>query len=125
MKIYKLNAKKEWKLKKEIDLENYTYCQYGGSSGIDLFHKKGGRKLSLSTEETYDMIIDEWNKYKDSNTFYNPKDKKGNKLRDSKGKLLRIYTKDEVKDDNKIAYKLSYISYDDFHYIINNIDQKV
>lgn len=124
MKIFTINSKKEWKLKREIDLQNYKYCQYSSSGGVILFHKKGGKKLKLSTLETYELIIGEWNKHKNSTSYHHLKDREGNKLRDKKGKLIPIYTRDEYKNYNKIAYKLSYISYENFHYIINNIPEK-
>jgi len=124
MKIFTINSKKEWKIKRKIDLKNYKYCPYGGSGGVTLFHKRGGRKLSLSTLETYELIIEEWNKYKDSTSYRHLKDNDGNKLRDKKGKLIPVYTKDEYKNYDKIAYKLSYISYEDFNYIINNLPKK-
>ena len=122
IKTYNINKDKVWKHKRTIDLSNYKYCTSGGSSGVVLYHKANGKALSLRTIECYENIMNEYNKNKDNNGFYNPKDNNGNKLRDEKGKLLRIYTKDEYKDYPKIAYKSTYLTMEDFHIIYELYD---
>jgi len=55
--IYKINKFEEWKIIKTIELINYDKkFESGGSNWLNLFHKKNGKKLELSTIENYDML---------------------------------------------------------------------
>ena len=122
--IYKINKKKEWKEKKEIEINEdiFKYCKMGSSMGLELFYASNGKGLRLSTEEFYDAIIRDYNRFKDSNTFSNPTDENGNKLRDKKGKLLRVYSRDEYVNYDKVAYKANYITIDDHNKIWKYFD---
>jgi len=123
IKTYKINEKKEWIFKKEFNLEQFkSIADLGGSGGVDLFFKNG-KRLNLATIETFDLIINEWNQYKDSTTFSYIYDEKGQKCRDKNGKLLRKYTKDEYKNLDKKAYELIYITYEDFNKILNQFEE--
>jgi len=123
IKTYKINEKKEWIFKKEFKLEQFkSIADLGGSSGVDLFFKNG-KKLNLATIEMFDLIMSEWNQHKDSTTFSYIYDEKGQKCRDTNGKLLRKYTKDEYKNLNQKAYNLLYIKYEDFNKILNKFEE--
>ena len=55
--LYKINKFEEWKIVKTIELINYDKkFESGGSNWFNLFHKKNGKKLELSTIENYDML---------------------------------------------------------------------
>ena len=55
--IYKINKFEEWKIIKTIELISYDKkFESGGSNWFNLFHKKNGKKLELSTIENYDML---------------------------------------------------------------------
>jgi len=123
IKTYKINEKKEWIFKQEFNLEQFkSIADLAGSGGVDLFFKNG-RRLNLATIETFDLIISEWNKYKDSTTFSYIYDEKGEKCQDKNGKLLRKYTRDEYKNFNQKAYENLYITYKDFHKILNKFEE--
>jgi len=123
IKTYKINEKKEWIFKQEFNLEQFkSIADLAGSGGVDLFFKNG-RRLNLATIETFDLIISEWNKYKDSTTFSYIYDEKGKKCRDKNGKLLRKYTRDEYKNFNQKAYEYLYITDKDFNKILNKFEE--
>jgi len=123
IKTYKINEKKEWIFKQEFNLEQFkSIADLAGSGGVDLFFKNG-RRLNLATVETFDLIISEWNKYKDSTTFSYIYDEKGQKCRDKNGKLLRKYTRDEYKNFNQKAYEYLYITDKDFNKILNKFEE--
>jgi len=123
IKTYKINEKKEWIFKQEFNLEQFkSIADLAGSGGVDLFFKNG-RRLNLATIETFDLIISEWNKYKDSTTFSYIYDEKGQKCRDKNGKLLRKYTRDEYKNFNQKAYEYLYITDKDFNKILNKFEE--
>ena len=54
MKIYKVNINGDFKVKREIDMNNYILWECLGSSGLTLKHKKNGKKLFLATKEFFD-----------------------------------------------------------------------
>lgn len=56
--VYKINEFEEWKKIKTVKLIDYQkklVC--GGSSGIEIFHRKNGRTLDLVTIEVYDIYM--------------------------------------------------------------------
>ena len=56
--IYKINKFEEWKKIKTVELINYAKIYIGGSSGgVELLHKRNGKKLDLLTIETYDIAM--------------------------------------------------------------------
>jgi hypothetical protein len=117
MQIYSINTKGEFKPKRTINIDDYYIYDCGGSSGIEIKHKKNGRKLFLATKELFEHCMFEYEKQKPSIgvTYSYIKDEHGNKLRDEKGKPLKKYTsKEEIEKYKKVALKYSYIEYDDF-----------
>jgi len=57
--IYRINDFEEWKKIRTIKLIDYqkkVVC--GGSSGLEIFHRKNGRELDLVTIEVYDIYVD-------------------------------------------------------------------
>jgi hypothetical protein len=121
MQIFSINTKGIFKPKRIIDINNYIIHDCKSSQGIEIKHKKNGRKLYLATKELFDFCMFEYEKQKPSIgvTYTYIKDEQGNKLRDEKGKLLRNYTsKEEVEEYKEFALKQSYISNDDFFYLV-------
>ena len=56
--IYKINEFEEWKKIKTVELINYAKIYIGGSSGgVEISHKRNGKKLDLLTIETYDIVM--------------------------------------------------------------------
>jgi len=56
--IYSINDFEEWKKIKTVKLIDYQkrlVC--GGSMGLEIFHRKNGRKLDLVTIEVYDIYM--------------------------------------------------------------------
>lgn len=56
---YSINRQGEFKEKKVLDMQKYTYYDCGGSKGIDLKNKKNGKILYLYTEEYYEFLCEE------------------------------------------------------------------
>lgn len=124
IKTYNINKDKVWKYKRIIELNDYKHCKVGGSNGLILYHRVNGKPLSLRTIECYEHIMNEYNQNKDSNTYHYKIDENSNKLRDKKGKLIHIHTRDEYKDYPKSAYKNTYITMEDFFTISELYDGK-
>ena len=95
MKIYKVNINGDFKVKREININDYIVWDCSGSSGITLKHKKNGKTIFLATKEFFD----------------NCKDSYKNQL-ENIGKYFS-YVYDENR--KKIRYKHVLISY--FYYI--------
>ena len=56
--IYRINDFEEWKRIRTIRLIDYQKkLFFFGSSGLEIFHRKNGRKLVLETIEVYDVYM--------------------------------------------------------------------
>ena len=53
MKIYKINFNGDFKIKREININDYIVWDCSGSSGITLKHKKNGKTIFLATKEFF------------------------------------------------------------------------
>ena len=62
MKIYSITKNGDFKFKKEINENNYQFNDCKGSAGIEIKHKKNGKKLYLSTKETFEYYKNEYDK---------------------------------------------------------------
>ena len=117
MKIYKVNINGDFKVKREIDMNNYILWECLGSSGLTLKHKKNGKKLFLATKEFFDhwkesYIIAVKNIGK---SYYYIYDENRKTIKDEKGRPIRIYsTKEEAELIKKEFLSTSYIQFEDF-----------
>ena len=50
MKIYKVNINGDFKVKREININDYILWDCTGSTGITLKHKKNGKTIFLATK---------------------------------------------------------------------------
>ena len=60
MKIYKVNINGDFKVKREININDYIVWDCSGSSGITLKHKKNGKTIFLATKEFFDNCKDSY-----------------------------------------------------------------
>jgi hypothetical protein len=117
MKIYKVNINGDFKVKREIDMNNYILWECLGSSGLTLKHKKNGKKLFLATKEFFvhwkeSYIIAVKNIGKSYHYIY---DENRKTIKDEKGSPIRIYsTKEEAELIKKEFLSTSYIQFEDF-----------
>ncbi len=117
MKIYKVNINGDFKVKREIDMNNYILWECLGSSGLTLKHKKNGKKLFLATKEFFvhwkeSYIIAVKNIGKSYHYIY---DENRKTIKDEKGRPIRIYsTKEEAELIKKEFLSTSYIQFEDF-----------
>jgi hypothetical protein len=122
MKIYSITKNGDFKFKKEINENNYQFSDCKGSAGIEIKHKKNGKKLYLSTKETFEYYKNEYDKTikRVGKTFSHITDENDVKLRDEKGKLLRRYTSQEDANEYlDCALSCNYINFDDFVELYN------
>ena len=125
MKIYSITKNGDFKFKREIDENDYKYSDCSGSAGIEIKHKKNGKKLYLATKETFEHCKQEYENTmkRVGKTFTHITDENGVKLRDKKGKLLRKYISREDADNYmNFALSCNYIHYDDFRKLDNDED---
>ena len=121
MQIYSINPKGIFKPKRIIDINNYIIHNCKSSQGIEIKHKKNGRKLFLATKELFNFYMYEYEKEKPNigRTFIYLRDEHGNKLRDKKRKPLKKYTsKEEIEEYKEFALNQSYIANDDFFNLV-------
>lgn len=117
VKLYKLNLQGEWKLKRKIVLNNYIIWHCGGSAGITLKHKKNGKKIFLATEELFNDCKRNYLKEVENIgiTYRYLLDENGKKIRNEKGKPIKIYTNKEEADlYKKYFLSMNYIQFGDF-----------
>ncbi|MEA2018152.1 MAG: hypothetical protein U9N59_06865 [Campylobacterota bacterium] len=112
IEVFKFNKYREKKVFKIFNINDYCKLEGHGSYGVTLY-KKRGRGKRYSTPEMFDIAIQQCKEDLAATTFYNPKDENGLKLRDEKGKLLRIYTADEAKGCLEKILKMEIISFND------------
>ena len=117
MKIYKININGDFKVKREIDMNNYILWECLGSSGLTLKHKKNGKKLFLATKEFFvhwkeSYIIAVKNIGKSYHYIY---DENRKKVKDEKGNPIKIYdTKEDLDSYKKYFLSKNYIQFEDF-----------
>lgn len=122
MKIYSINKNGDFKFKREINIDDYLYNSSKSSQGIEIKHKKNGRKLFLATKELFDFCMYEYEKVKTNigRTFIYIQDEHRNKKRDENGKLLKKYVSQEDAEEYlKYALSCNYIQFKDFTKLYN------
>lgn len=126
MKLYKVNLKAEWKEKREININDYFIWDCGGSMGITLKHKKNGKEIFLATQEFFDGCKESYIKQIESfgKSYSYVYDENRKKVRDEKGKPIKIYDTQEDLDRYK-NYFLSknYIQFEDFRILADYLKE--
>ncbi len=117
MKIYKVNINGDFKVKREININDYILWDCTGSTGITLKHKKNGKTIFLATKELFDGCKENYINQierigKSFNYVY---DENRKKVKDEKGNPIKIYdTKEDLDNYKKYFLSKNYIQFEDF-----------
>lgn len=117
MKIYKINFNGDFKIKREININDYIVWDCSGSMGITLKHKKNGKTMFLATKEFFDGCKDSYKNQLEriGKSFSYVYDENRKKIRDKKGKPMKIYdTKEDLDNYKKYFLSKNYIQFEDF-----------
>ena len=117
MKIYKINFNGDFKIKREININDYIVWDCSGSRGITLKHKKNGKTIFLATKELYDNWKDSYkNQLENIGKYFSyVYDENRKKIRDEKGKpIKKTDTKEELELYKKYFLSKNYIQFKDF-----------
>ncbi len=117
MKIYKVNINGDFKVKREININEYILWDCMGSTGITLKHKKNGKSIFLATKELFDSCKKNYINQVESigKSFSYVYDENRKKVKDEKGKPLKIYdTKEDLDRYKKYFLSKNYIQFEDF-----------
>ena len=117
MKIYKINFNGDFKIKREININDYIVWDCSGSSGITLKHKKNGKTIFLATKEFFDNCKDSYkNQLENIGKYFSyVYDENRKKIRDEKGKpIKKTDTKEELELYKKYFLSKKYIQFKDF-----------
>ena len=117
MKIYKVNINGDFKVKREIDMNNYILWECLGSSGLTLKHKKNGKTIFLATKELFDGCKENYINQIEriGKSFSYVYDENRKKVKDEKGNPIKIYdTKEDLDNYKKYFLSKNYIQFEDF-----------
>ena len=117
MKIYKVNINGDFKIKREININDYIVWDCSGSSGITLKHKKNGKTIFLATKELFDGCKENYINQIEriGKSFSYVYDENRKKVKDEKGNPIKIYdTKEDLDNYKKYFLSKNYIQFEDF-----------
>ena len=117
MKIYKVNINGDFKVKREININDYIVWDCSGSSGITLKHKKNGKTIFLATKELFDGCKENYINQIEriGKSFSYVYDENRKKVKDEKGNPIKIYdTKEDLDNYKKYFLSKNYIQFEDF-----------
>ncbi len=117
MKIYKVNINGDFKVKREININNYILWDCTGSTGITLKHKKNGKTIFLATKELFDGCKENYINQIEriGKSFSYVYDENRKKVKDEKGNPIKIYdTKEDLDNYKKYFLSKNYIQFEDF-----------
>ena len=117
MKIYKINFNGDFKIKREININDYIVWDCSGSSGITLKHKKNGKTIFLATKELFDGCKENYINQIEriGKSFSYVYDENRKKVKDEKGNPIKIYdTKEDLDSYKKYFLSKNYIQFEDF-----------
>ena len=97
MKIYKVNINGDFKVKREININDYIVWDCSGSSGITLKHKKNGKTIFLATKELFDGCKENYiNQLENIGKYFSyVYDENRKKIRDEKDEEQNLKLKEE------------------------------
>ena len=117
MKIYKVNINGDFKVKREININDQIVWDCSGSSGITLKHKKNGKTIFLATKELFDGCKENYINQIEriGKSFSYVYDENRKKVKDEKGNPIKIYdTKEDLDSYKKYFLSKNYIQFEDF-----------
>ena len=117
MKIYKVNINGDFKVKREININDYILWDCTGSTGITLKHKKNGKTIFLATKELFDSCKENYINQIEriGKSFSYVYDENRKKVKDEKGNPIKIYdTKEDLDSYKKYFLSKNYIQFEDF-----------
>lgn len=117
MKIYKVNINGDFKVKREININDYILWDCTGSTGITLKHKKNGKTIFLATKEFFDGCKENYINQIEriGKSFSYVYDENRKKVKDEKGNPIKIYdTKEDLDNYKKYFLSKNYIQFEDF-----------
>lgn len=117
MKIYKVNINGDFKVKREININDYILWDCTGSTGITLKHKKNGKTIFLATKELFDGCKENYINQIEriGKSFSYVYDENRKKVKDEKGNPIKIYdTKEDLDNYKKYFLSKNYIQFEDF-----------
>ena len=117
MKIYKVNINGDFKVKREININDYILWDCTGSTGITLKHKKNGKTIFLATKELFDGCKENYINQLEriGKSFSYVYDENRKKVKDEKGNPIKIYdTKEDLDSYKKYFLSKNYIQFEDF-----------
>ncbi|MBP6714509.1 MAG: hypothetical protein KA157_11265 [Aliarcobacter sp.] len=117
MKIYKVNINGDFKVKREININDYILWDCTGSTGITLKHKKNGKTIFLATKELFDGCKENYINQIEriGKSFSYVYDENRKKVKDEKGNPIKIYdTKEDLDSYKKYFLSKNYIQFEDF-----------
>ncbi len=117
MKIYKVNINGDFKVKREININDYILWDCTGSTGITLKHKKNGKTIFLATKEFFDGCKENYINQIEriGKCFSYVYDENRKKVKDEKGNPIKIYdTKEDLDNYKKYFLSKNYIQFEDF-----------
>ena len=117
MKIYKVNINGDFKVKREININDYILWDCMGSTGITLKHKKNGKTIFLATKELFDGCKENYINQIEriGKSFSYVYDENRKKVKDEKGNPIKIYdTKEDLDSYKKYFLSKNYIQFEDF-----------
>jgi hypothetical protein len=117
MKIYKVNINGDFKVKIEININDYILWDCTGSTGITLKHKKNGKTIFLATKELFDGCKENYINQIEriGKSFSYVYDENRKKVKDEKGNPIKIYdTKEDLDSYKKYFLSKNYIQFEDF-----------
>ena len=117
MKIYKVNINGDFKVKREININDYILWDCTGSTGITLKHKKNGKTIFLSSLDLFDGCKENYINQIEriGKSFSYVYDENRKKVKDEKGNPIKIYdTKEDLDSYKKYFLSKNYIQFEDF-----------
>ena len=117
MKIYKVNINGDFKVKREININDYILWDCTGSTGITLKHKKNGKTIFLATKELFDGCKENYINQIEriGKSFSYVYDENRKKVKDEKGNPIKIFdTKEDLDSYKKYFLSKNYIQFEDF-----------
>ena len=117
MKIYKVNINGDFKVKREININDYILWDCTGSTGTTLKHKKNGKTIFLATKELFDGCKENYINQIEriGKSFSYVYDENRKKVKDEKGNPIKIYdTKEDLDSYKKYFLSKNYIQFEDF-----------
>ncbi len=114
---YKVNINGDFKVKREININDYILWDCTGSTGITLKHKKNGKTIFLATKELFDGCKENYINQIEriGKSFSYVYDENRKKVKDEKGNPIKIYdTKEDLDSYKKYFLSKNYIQFEDF-----------